>query len=73
MEIIMKNNKSDEIVSECVKAISGIADRNNINIVDEDFIKDMALSAKFLNAAFTRQLGQPTVLHEHMSRIMNSV
>ena len=73
MEIIMKNNKSDEMVSECVKAISGIADRNNINIVDEDFIKDIALSAKFLNAAFTRQLGQSTILHEHMSKIMNSV
>lgn len=73
MEIIMKNNKSDEIVSECVKAISGIADRNNINIVDEDFIKDIALSAKFLNAAFTRQLGQSNILHEHMSKIMNSI
>ena len=69
----MKNNKSDKIVSECVKAISGIADRNNINIVDEDFIKDIALSAKFLNAAFARQLGKSNILHEHMSKIMNSV
>ena len=69
----MKNNKSDEMVSDCVKAISGIADRNNINIVDEDFVKDIALSSKFLNAAFERQLGRENNLHEHMSKLTNSI
>ena len=69
----MDNNKSKKLVQECVNAIAGVAMRNNINIVDEDFVKDIALSSKFLNAAFERQLGQKSNLHEDMSNLMNSV
>ena len=69
----MDNNKSEKLVQECVDAIGGVAMRNNINIVDEDFVKDIALSSKFLNAAFERQLGQKSNLHEDMSNLMNSV
>ena len=69
----MDNNKSEKLVQECVEAIGSIAGENNINIVDEDFIKDIALSSKFLNAAFERQLGQKSNLHEDMSKLMNSI
>ena len=69
----MDNNKSEKLVQECVDAIGGVAMRNNINIVDEDFVKDIALSSKFLNAAFERQFGQKSRLHEDMSNLMNSV
>ena len=69
----MDNNKSEKLVQECVEAIGSIADENNINIVDEDFVKDIALSSKFLNAAFERQLGQKSNLHEDMSKLMNSI
>jgi len=69
----MDNNKSEKLVQECVDAIGGVAMRNNTNIVDEDFVKDMALSSKFINAAFERQLGQKNKLHEQMSVLMNSI
>jgi hypothetical protein len=69
----MDNNKSEKLVQECVEAIGSIAGENNINIVDEDFVKDIALSSKFLNAAFERQLGQRNNLHEDMSKLMNSI
>ena len=69
----MNNDKAEKLVQECVDAIGGIAMRNNINIVDEDFVKDIALSSKFLNAAFKRQLGQKSNLHEDMSKLMNSI
>ena len=69
----MDNNKSKKLVQECVEAIGSIAGENNINIVDEDFVKDIALSSKFLNAAFERQLGHRNTLHEDMSKLMNSI
>lgn len=69
----MDNNKSEKLVQECVEAIGSIAGENNINIVDEDFVKDIALSSKFLNAAFERQLGHKNNLHEHMSKLTNSI
>ena len=67
------NSKSEKLVQECVDAIGGVAMRNNINIVDEDFVKDIALSSKFLNAAYERQLGRKNTLLEHMSKITNSI
>ena len=69
----MNNDKAEKLVQECVDAIGGVAMRNDINIVDEDFVKDIALSSKFLNAAFKRQLGQKSNLHEDMSKLMNSI
>ena len=69
----MDNNNSKKIVNECIDAIGSIAEKNNINIVDEDFVKDIALSSKFLNAAFERQLGQKSKLHEHMSKLTKSL
>ena len=47
--------------------------RKNINIVDEDFVKDIALSSKFLKGAFERELVQLINLHEHMSKLTNSI
>ena len=69
----MNDSKSEKLVQECVDAIGGVAMRNNINIVDEDFVKDIALSSKFLNAAFERQFGRKNKLHEDMSKLMNSI
>ena len=69
----MDDSKSEKLVQECVDAIGSVAMRNNINIVDEDFVKDIALSSKFLNAAFERQLGRKSNLHEDMSKLMNSI
>ena len=69
----MVNNKSEKLVQECVDAIGSVAMRNNINIVDEDFVKDIALSSKFLSAAFERQFGRENNLHEHMSKLTNSI
>ena len=37
---------------------------------DENFVKDLALSSGFIRAAFDRQLGKPSVLHEGMSDLM---
>ncbi len=67
------NNRATNMVNACIDAIGTIAEQNDINIVDEDFIKDMALSSKFINAAFERQLGQKNKLHEQMSVLMNSI
>jgi hypothetical protein len=66
-------NKIEKMVKECVDAIGDIAMKNDINIIDEDFVKDIALSSKFLNAAFDRQFCQENVLHEHMSKLTNSL
>ena len=69
----MLKEQTNEIMTDCIKSIVDVGEKYGINVKDENFVKDLALSSSFIRAAFNRQLGKSSALHEGMSDFMNSV
>ena len=68
----MLKEQTNEIMTDCIKSIVDVGEKYGINVKDENFVKDLALSSKFIRAAFDRQLGKSSTLHEDMSKVMNT-
>jgi len=66
----MLKEQTNKIMTDCIESIIKVGAKHGINVKDENFVKDLALSSGFIRAAFDRQLGKPSVLHEGMSDLM---
>ena len=69
----MLTEQTNKIMTDCIESIVEVSIKHGIDIQDENFVKDLALSSSFIRAAFNRQLGKSSALHEGMSDFMNSV
>ena len=68
----MLTEQTNKIMTDCIESIVEVSIKHGIDIQDENFVKDLALSSKFIRAAFDRQLGKSSTLHEDMSKVMNT-
>ena len=68
----MLTEQTNKIMTDCIESIVEVSIKHGIDIQDENFVKDLALSSKFIRAAFDRQLGKSSTLHEDMSKVMNN-
>ena len=68
----MLTEQTNKIMADCIESIIKVGEKYGIDIQDENFVKDVALSSKFIRAAFDRQLGESSKLHDDMSKVMNN-
>ena len=68
----MLTEQTNKIMADCIESIIKVGEKHGIDIQDENFVKDVALSSKFIRAAFDRQLGESSKLHDDMSKVMNN-